>query len=521
MRAALERAELVVVQEAYRNTDTAAYADILLPATTWGEKEGTVTNSERRITRVRAAVDRPGRDARRLGDRGGFRAASRRAAWPRRPHACSRIVASEDVFNEHRESTRGRDLDITGLSYAMLETQGPQQWPLPQGAAAGRARLYTDGVFATAGGRARFAVTRHRATAERTDARYPLALNTGRLRDQWHGMSRTGTVPRLFNHVEEPLLAMHARDMERRGLKNGDICRVRSRRGELAVRVEASDQVRAAQAFLPMHWGSQFMRGAGANALTVPEFDPVSKQPELKHAAIEVEKLELPHRVVAMRRFVTGDAGAAQALRDQLQPLLANFDYATLAASGREDSVLVLRGYAAEPMADSLLDSIDRLFDLQDPRRTMRYVDARRRVEKSARIEGGVVQSVCLAGETAAQEWLKNMMVQGASADAMRSWILAPVSAPPRGSFNRGAVVCNCFDVSAAEIREALATGADFAQLQTKLKCGTECGSCVPELRQMCATAGLRIEDSGFSGESAVAQTLDTQSKFSLPAVKS
>ena len=494
VRAALECAELVVVQEAYRNTDTAAYADLLLPATSWGEKEGTVTNSERRITRVRAAVAAPGEArhdwaiavdfAHRLGVRLGNPLTARLFAYE----------TPEQIFNEHRESTRGRDLDITGLSYDLLEARGPQQWPFPHGATAGRTRLYEDGVFPTASGRARFVVTGHAATAEKTDARYPLALNTGRLRDQWHGMSRTGTVARLFNHVEEPLLAMHQRDLERRGLKNGDIVRVRSRRGEVIVRVESSDQVRAAQAFLPMHWGSQFMRGAGANALTVPDVDPLSRQPELKHAAIEVEKLELPHCVVAMRRFTAAEAGAVQVLLENLRPFLDRFDYATLGLSGRDDVVVVLRAYSTAPVADGVLDALDRLLDLHDAERTMRYVDARRRVEKAARIEGGMVQSVCLAGETAAQEWLKNMMVQGASADAMRSWILAPVSALPRGSFNRGVTVCNCFDISAAEIRAVLAAGADLAQLQRRLKCGTDCGSCVPELKRMCAQSAVAHE---------------------------
>ncbi|MCE9641981.1 MAG: (2Fe-2S)-binding protein, partial [Betaproteobacteria bacterium] len=253
-------------------------------------------------------------------------------------------------------------------------------------------------------------------------------------------------------------------------------------------------EMRAAQVFMPMHWGSQFMRGGGVNALTVPAFDPQSKQPELKHAAIEVEKLALPHRVVAMRRFAATAAAAAQALRDKLQPMLEGFDYATLVLTGREDVVVILRGYAAEPIAEGVLASLDGLLDLQDTRRTMRYVDARRRVEKAARIEDGIVQSVCLAGETAAQDWLKNMMMQGASADAMRSWILAPVAAPPRGSFNRGAIVCNCFDVSAVEINTALAAGADLAQLQGRLKCGTECGSCLPELKRM---LNSRIEDRG------------------------
>jgi assimilatory nitrate reductase catalytic subunit len=243
---------------------------------------------------------------------------------------------------------------------------------------------------------------------------------------------------------------------------------------------------------MPMHWGSQFMRGGGVNALTVPAFDPYSKQPELKHAAIEVEKIALPHRVVAMCRFAANESAGAQALRDELQPLLESFDYATLTLSGRDDVVVVMRGYAAAPIAEPVLATLDRLLDLQDIRRTMRYVDARRRVEKAARIEDGIVKSVCLAGETAAQDWLKNMMMQGASADAMRAWILAPVAAPPRGSFNRGAVVCNCFDVSAVEITSVLAAGADLGQLQGRLKCGTECGSCLPELKRMVQSAALQ-----------------------------
>jgi len=125
-------------------------------------------------------------------------------------------------------------------------------------------------------------------------------------------------------------------------------------------------------------------------------------------------------------------------------------------------------------------------------------------VEKAARIVDGRVESVCLSGETAAQDWLKNMMLAGASAEAMRSWILAPVAVPPRGSFNRGATVCNCFDISEAEIRTVLATGADLAQLQRRLKCGTECGSCVPELKRMCASAEVRCQDSGL-GEKRIA----------------
>ena len=489
VQAAVRAAVIVVVQEAYANTDTAEMADVLLPAASWGEKEGTVTNSERRITRVHAAVAPPGEArhdweicvdfAHRLG----------RALGNPRAGALFPYAGPEAIFDEHRESTRGRDLDITGLSYARLDALGPQQWPFPEGACAGAKRLYEDGRFATPSGRARFVVTPYAPVAEKTDARYPVALNTGRLRDQWHGMSRTGTVARLLNHVEEPLLEMHARDLARRGLAGGDLARLKTRRGALIVRVESSESIRSGQAFMPMHWGSQSMTGAGVNAVTLPDFDPHSKQPELKHCAAEVSRVELPHRVVAMRRFAAGEHAAAQRLLAELRPLMRAFAYATVGFTGRDDVVAVLRGYAEEPVGEDVLDRLDALLLLDRPDRTMRYVDARRRVEKAARISEGRVESVCLSGETAAWEWLRNMMLRGASADAVRPWILAPVAGPPQGTLNRGRIVCACIDVSENEIRAELRRGADYAGLQAALACGTSCGSCVPELKRMCAEA--------------------------------
>ena len=477
--AALQRAELVVVQEAYANTDTTAYADVLLPASSWAEKEGTVTNSERRITHVQPAVAAPGEAradweiaadfARRLGQRLG------RDAGRLFPYA-----NPEQVFNEHRETTRGRDLDIGGLSYALLDAQGPQQWPFPEGDV-GKARLYQDGVFPTASGRAHFASAAWRPVAEQTDARFPLHLNTGRLRDQWHGMSRTGTVARLFNHVEEPLLSMHGDDMQRRGLKDGDIVRVRSRRGELAVRVQRSDEMRPAQAFLPMHWGGQFMNGAGCNALTTDAFDPVSKQPELKHAAVQVEKLDYPWHMVAMRR---GDALARMA---RLQPLLARFGYAACGLYGRDEPVLVLRVADAAAAGDELVAEVDRIMELDDDTCAMTYLDARRGVSKRVLVQDGQVVGARLLGETAARDWLKDLMAQGAAAEAVRAWMLAPLGTPPSGSKRRGRIVCNCLDVSDQEIEAELALGADLQALQDKLKCGTQCGSCLPELKRMCS----------------------------------
>lgn len=478
VRAALQRTEFVVVQEVNAYTETAEYADLLLPAAAWGEKEGTVTNSERRITHLQTAIPAPGECrpdweiatdfAHRLG-----------ARLDKPGTALFPYANAEAVFDEHRESTRGRDLDITGLSYALLDECGPQQWPYPQGAQSGKARLYEDGVFPTADGRARFANTRYLPTSEVTDARYPLHLNTGRLRDQWHGMSRTGMVARLYSHVESPILSMHADDMARRGLKSGDLARVKSRRGELLVPVEASDDMRIGQAFMPMHWGSRYMSGLGVNALTMDQRDPVSKQPELKHAAIQVEKAPLPWHMAVMRR----DDAVARMLR--IQPLLSRFDYASCGLYGRQNPVLVLRIANATPLSAELMAEVDALLDMQDESCIMRYDDPKRGVAKRVLVEDGRVTGVRLTGEIAARDWLKEMMAEGVEIAPLRSWVLAPLSVPPSGSSSRGRIVCNCLNVSETQILAAVTRDTDLAALQASLKCGTECGSCVPELKRM------------------------------------
>ncbi|MFZ3128209.1 MAG: nitrate reductase, partial [Rhodoferax sp.] len=309
VRRALERAELVIVQEAFATTATAAYADLLLPATTWGEKDGTVTNSERRISRVRAAVPPPGPHAQ--GPRADWSIAvdfARRLEQrlPNAPRGLFPYATPESIWNEHRASTQGRDLDITGLSYALLDAQGPQQWPLPQGATQGTARLYTDGRFPTPDGKARLVVTPYQPVAEPRTARYPIALTTGRLRDQWHGMSRTGTLGRLFGHVPEPAVQLHPQDMARHQWRDGELVSVQSRRGAIVLPVQASTDIGLSQACIAMHWGSEFLSGcsatgealAGVNTLMPSTFCPGSKQPELKHAAVRISKAELPWSLV-------------------------------------------------------------------------------------------------------------------------------------------------------------------------------------------------------------------------------
>jgi assimilatory nitrate reductase catalytic subunit len=491
IREALAKAELVILQEAFFNTETAACADFVLPATSWGEKEGTVTNSERRISRVRPAVPGPGevRDDWRIGVEVAHRLEAR---WRPGSTTLFAYASAEDIFAEHRETTRFRDLDITGMSYALLDEEGPQQWPLPDGCTRGRERLYCDGLFATPSGRARFIATPFAATAEKTDARFPIALNTGRLRDQWHGMSRTGTVAQLFNHTEEPRLAMHASDLARRGLEPGDLALVQSRRGALRVMVEADEDLRPGQAFLPMHWGSASLSGGaalGVNALTTSARDPASQQPELKHAAIRVTKAGLPWRLVAFGRPPEGDA---LALRDRLRGGLHRFAFASCVLIGRNNPGVLLRVASESPFAPDCLREIDAPFGL-GAESALRYDDPRRSIGRRIRLSDGTLAAVRLSGDLRAEQWLRRLWNDGRSVEAQGAMLLASSPSGPASAVQRGKMLCTCWDVTDRQILDAAQGAAGDGEtvlrcVQEKLRCGTQCGSCLPEVKRILAS---------------------------------
>ena len=493
VRRALQRAEFVVVQEAFATTATCTYADLLLPATTWGEKDGTVTNSERRISRVCPAVWGSGEARHDWAIATAFAQRLEARLRPGRPSLFA-YTSAESVWNEHRESTRGRDLDITGLSYAVLEA-APQQWPCPAGAASGRARLYEDGVFPTEDGRARFADTRHVPLAEPREARWPFSLTTGRLRDQWHGMSRTGTVARLFGHVAEPAVEMHAQDMARLQLAEGDLVHVTSRRGSIVLPALSSTQIAPAQAFIAMHWGEEYLGGrsangtaaAGVNALTSPAFCPASRQPELKHAAVKILKAELPWRLLAMAWLPEGEALRA---REQLRELMGAFAFATAVPFGRERSGVLFRAAAYEAAPEELLQRIEAVLGLGQAG-ALRYVDKRRGQHRAMKLAGDAsLQAFLLAGDTRAEAWVRPLLQGGGSAAAFGRALLQGGERAPLALPARGRQVCSCFDVGEAQIAGVLdhaagAVDAKLAQLQAELRCGTNCGSCLPELRRI------------------------------------
>ena len=508
VRKAMERAELVVVQEAFATTATCAYADILLPATTWGEKEGTVTNTERRISRVRAAVAMPGETRHDWSIAAEFARRLERLLPPKTTQTLFNYPTPESVWLEHRESTRGRDLDITGMSYALLETI-PLQWPMKEGESTGRARLYENNAFPTANGKAQFANTVYKPVAEPRESRFPFSLTTGRLRDQWHGMSRTGTLGKLFGHVAEPTVQMNIQDMTRRLIKEGDLVHVTSKRGSILLPVQASKEVAMSQAFIAMHWGEEYLSGqgsngerlAGVNAITTSSFCPTSKQPELKHAAVKILKAELPWTLLGVA-WLPGDQ--ALTARESLKTLMRLFPFASCvpfgdnaAGQATERTGLLFRAADHEAPSDEVLAQLETVLGLgrtTGSSQVMRYADKKKGQHRVIKLTGDAehaeLEAFVLAGDTRSEAWIKTLLQENLPAQSYGRLLLVPGSRAPLAVQSRGKPICTCFNITDTAIHAQLATsyGSNerrLAELQATLKCGTNCGSCVPELKRI------------------------------------
>jgi len=277
-RRALERAELVIVQDAYHPTETSQYADFVLPAAQWAERTGTMTNSERRITLLDQAVAPPG-EAR--PDWAIFADVGRRLFGA--PFA---FANAEAVFEEYKRCTRGRPTDIGGLSYARLRTEHGVQWPCPTPDHPGTARLYADRRFATPDGRARFAALPYHPPAEPPDGEFPFVLTTGRVRDQWHTMTRTGKIAVLRRSCPAPFVELHPSDAAALRIADGALVELRSRRGTIVAPARLCATIRPGTVFVPMHWGELQETAAPVNVLVHRACDARSHQPELKHCAV-------------------------------------------------------------------------------------------------------------------------------------------------------------------------------------------------------------------------------------------
>ncbi len=291
---ALKNAKFVVVQEISSNAETLEYADLVLPAAAWAEKEGTMTNSERRISHLSKVVEAPGKaipDAEiiwRFAQKMGYESFNYNHV--------------SEVYDEYVQMTEGTSIDITGLNYKRLQEEGTFQWPVPAAGHPGTVRLFEDHKFYTDNGKAKFMLPKFtKPTSEELSADYPLILTSGRVRDQWHTRTKTGKVNRLLTHIPDPYLEINEVDAFVRGLKDGDIVEVTSKRGKTQVKIQISDTIGKGVVFMPIHWGKIFGNDfARVNNLTTSILDPMSKEPDFKFSAVQVTKYVKPKQKICI-----------------------------------------------------------------------------------------------------------------------------------------------------------------------------------------------------------------------------
>jgi len=284
---ALRQADLVVVQDAYHPTETTRFADVLLPAAQWPEKDGVMTNSERRLTYLPKLVEPPGEA---LPDTVILTRFAHEMGWKE----AFQFASTAEVFDELAALTAGTVCDYSGLSHDRLRRDGPLQWPVPAPDHPGTERLYEDGRFPTPNGRARLVAVEHDEPLEPVDASFPLTLTTGRVRDHWHTLTRTSKSPALRSRTPEPILEVNLRDAQRAGIQDGAFVEITSRRGKAVAQCRVSAAIREGTCFLPFHWGRQAGFYKSANNLTLSGRDPISQQPELKACAVRLRRVAEP-----------------------------------------------------------------------------------------------------------------------------------------------------------------------------------------------------------------------------------
>jgi assimilatory nitrate reductase catalytic subunit len=469
VREALEVCDFVVVSDCIDRTDTTRHADVRLPALAWAEKDGTVTNSERRISRQRAVLPPPGEAradwwmlcevAKRLGHTSAF---------------SFRNVA--EIFREHAtlsafENGGSRDFDIGGLVHADYDGLTPVQWPVlgPVPAAAeatGTPRLFADGRFYHADSKARFVAVRHRPPATATTDEWPLILNTGRMRDQWHTMTRTGKSPLLATHTPDPCLAIHPDDARQFGLEADGWAEIISPQGAVTLRVTLDDGQRRGEVFAPIHWNDQFAGHAVVGRLVAPIVDPISGQPELKFTPVRVRSVALFWEATLLCR------GSFTPLDDSVcWSRAAGHDHAVYRLAGREP-IINWRGWAQAHLGTgSWMDYQDRGLGLY----------------RAALLAESRLDAVLLVAPP---------QQRPSSAGIAELFALPSLDLPTRAALlsgttatrkDVGAIVCACHQVGRNTILDAVMTRnlTTVEEIGACLRAGTNCGSCIPELRSL------------------------------------
>ncbi len=469
VRAALKACPFVVVSDVVRHTDTTPFAHVLLPSLAWGEKDGTVTNSERRISRQRAFLAPPG-EARadwwqmaEVGKRMGFADAFGYANAAEIFAEYAQLTGTEN--NGTRDFDISRYSDITRKDYDALR---PVQWPQPAGADTASTRFFGDGRYFTPDRRARFIPTPYRALACPTTAQYPFVLNTGRIRDQWHTMTRTAKSARLMTHMAEPYVEIHADDADPLGLEDAALAELASPHGRIVARVSITPRQRPGSVFVPMHWTDQYASAARVGALIDANVDPVSGQPELKAAPVSIQP------------FVAAWFGFA-VCRTRPESIPADYWAAALSKSGWR---VELAGQTAPPDWDAYVRDFFKI-DSCSTVEVLAYRDDRGGQHRFAIFDGDqltgalfVAPSPVTVSRTFAADKLGGLF----QATSGRLRVLAGRAGATEP--DRGATVCVCFEIGFNQIVDAVTRGGCISldAVGAALKAGTNCGSCRPEI---------------------------------------
>jgi assimilatory nitrate reductase catalytic subunit len=469
VREALAACPFVVVSDCMAETDTMAYAHVKLPALGWGEKDGTVTNSERRISRQRALFTAPGEAradwrivaevARGMGHGEAF-------AW-RSPAQVFREYARLTAYeNADRFLNLGGFAGMTPDDYDALE---PVQWPVAAAGGGGTARLFADGRFQTPDGRAEMVAVAAEGPAEPLDGAYPLALNTGRIRDQWHTMTRTGLAPELCRHSPEPYVEIHPDDASPLGVTDGRLTRVQTRQGEAIAIAKVTDRQRPGSVFMPMHWTVAYAPSGRSNTLVAPKVDARSGQPEFKHTPARVR----PYRETWRGFFLAREGWS--------QPAALDLVWRRIPQEACQLHEFAGRGDEAEREALRKALTRDAGADV------LRFEDARTGAVRLAFLEHGRLERVLFTTCTGAlppREWLAELFAAETLSVQDRALLL--VGRAPGQPMDTSPVVCACRGVRLAKIEAAVAGGCGSVDAVGEATgAGTSCGSCRPEIARL------------------------------------
>ncbi len=477
VRAALAACPFVAVADVTADTDTARLAHVLLPAAAWGEKDGTVTNSERRISRQRAFLAPPGEvrpdwwTLAELGQRLGHGAAFA-------------YDGPDAIFREHAaltalENSGTRDLEIgalAGLDRGAYDALAPVLWPAPA-AESGRTRFFADGRFYHPDGKARMVPTAYRAPAVDIDADRPFVLNTGRVRDQWHTMTRTAKTARLMRHIAEPFVEICPEDAVRTKLRPADLAVVSSRHGRAVVRVLVGDRQRPGRVFVPMHWNDSLAAAARIDAVVGAATDPLSGQPEFKATP------------VSLTRFEAGWYGFAVC---RARPTPQGLDYWSLA---RTDGGwrLECAGTGSAPDVGTLAARLFGPSRIGDE--TLAYADKDGGTARLAVLRDGRVHALLFLAASpvsVSREWACRWLGADTIDATGRKTLLAGRAGG--GGEDPGAIICSCEYVGINAIAAAVTKDGctTVAQVGAACRAGTNCGSCRAEIQRIIDHARLK-----------------------------